>query len=71
MNVKMEKKYVCSWNDIPLFIDVAYVSIVLGLSENSIRKLCASGETKATKVGDKIWRIAKSDLAKYMGQELT
>ncbi len=59
--------YIYSWDEVPVIIDVPYAAHLLGCSVNLIRKMCRSGQLKATKVGNEMWRITKADIMEYMG----
>lgn len=57
------KKAVCkNWADMPELLDIETVSLILGVSSNTVRRLCRTGEIPALKVGKRMWRIAKSKL---------
>lgn len=61
-------KYVTDWSQVPLVVDVPYVSMLLGLHPRTIEKHLKNGSLKGFKAG-KSWRIRKEALAKYMGIE--
>lgn len=61
-------KYITDWSDVPVLIDVALASRILGKSYNRVRMLCANGKLPATKVGSE-WRIEKGKLLSFLGAE--
>lgn len=66
----MSKKYIYSWDEVPIVVDPPYVAWLLGCSTENVRKMCQFGKIKAFKVGDKMWRIRKDDLIAYtMGKQ--
>lgn len=58
-------KYVTDWSQVPVVVDVAYVSVLLGLHPRTIEKQLKNGKLKGFKAG-KVWRIRKEALAEYM-----
>lgn len=64
-----KRKYVTDWSQVPVVVDVAYVSVLLGLHPRTIEKQLKNGELKGFKAG-KVWRIRKEALAEYMGYDV-
>lgn len=60
-----KNKFVTSWDDVPVIIDVPYLAHLIGCSYEIARKMCQRGTIKAFKVGD-MWRIRKEDVFEYM-----
>ena len=63
-----KQKYVTDWSQVPVVVDVPYVSILLGMHPKTIEKHIRDGTIKAFKVG-KFWRIRKETLSELMGRE--
>ena len=61
-------KFFTDWKDVPLLLDIAALSILIGKSYESTRLLVAAGEIPAVKFGTE-WRIKKSEIMKYLGEE--
>ena len=59
-----KNKYVYSWDEVPIVVDIPYVAWVLGVTPETVRKECQRGNLKAFKVGE-MWRIRKDDLIAY------
>jgi len=53
-------KAVTNWDKVPLFVDLAYVSAVIGICTETLKKMARSGEFPACKYGRQ-WRVEKSD----------
>lgn len=62
----MAKKHFLSWNDVPALIDLEQASVLLGLSIDSVRRYCVTGDIPAIQIG-KQWRIDKQSLMKKFG----
>lgn len=58
--------FVYDWASVPVIIDTAMVCQLLGMSDATVKRLCASGELPARKIG-KMWRINRADLMHYVG----
>lgn len=58
--------FVYDWDRVPVIVDTAMVCQLLGMSDATVKRLCASGELPARKIG-KMWRINRDDLKRYMG----
>lgn len=63
-----KKVFVTSWENVPVIIDVGLVAQILGVSDETIRKACVTGELPAFKI-NKMWRIKKSDLMVFCGEK--
>ena len=55
-----------TWNDVPALIDLEQASTLLGLSIESVRRYCVTGDIPAVQIG-KQWRIDKEKLMKKFG----
>jgi excisionase family DNA binding protein len=55
-----------TWNDVPALIDLEQASVLLGLSIESVRRFCVTGDIPAVQIG-KQWRIDKQKLMKKFG----
>lgn len=66
--MKTKIKPIKSFDDLPLIMDCEYVATLLGISLNSIYKLCLNREIKAFKVG-KLWRIKREDFESFIKGE--
>ena len=62
----MMKNRFLTWNDVPTLIDLEQASILLGLSVESVRRYCVSGDIPAIQIG-RLWRIDKQSLMKKFG----
>ena len=62
----MLKKQYLTWNDVPALIDLEQTSILLGLSIESVRRYCLTGDIPAVQIG-KQWRVDKARLMKKFG----
>lgn len=61
----MRKNFITDWDSVPIVVDLAYVSSLLGVSNEYARRLVNNGTIKAFKVG-KLWRINKTDLKNFV-----
>lgn len=61
-------KYVTDWSQVPVVVDVPYVSIMLGIHPSTVKKYLRTGVIKGFKVGAD-WRICKNAIAAFMGME--
>lgn len=55
---------ITSWDSVPVVIDIGYAARILGVTAETVRKACASGDIPAFKIRD-MWRINKKDLMVY------
>lgn len=62
----MHLKTYLTWNDVPALIDLEQASALLGLSIDSVRRYCVTGDIPAIQIG-KQWRIDKQNLMKKFG----
>ena len=61
-----KKQYIMNWDSVPILVDCAYVALILGVTPETVRKACVSGELPAFQVGKAgLWRINKEDLMEY------
>ncbi len=65
MNIRT--KFVYSWDEVPVLIDVSYACIILGVTDDTVQKLLRSGKLKGFKI-DRSWRIRKKDLMNFVGE---
>jgi len=66
-SIKMRKtKFFTNWDEVPIVVDIPYISLLLGVHPETIRRQLASGKLKGFKVGTD-WRINKDDLGEYIG----
>lgn len=63
----VRETFVYDWDEVPVVVDIGMVCIVLGVGETTAKRMCASGELRAFKAGDRMWRILKKDLMAYCG----
>lgn len=59
-----KKEYIYSWDEVPLFVDLRFCSVLLGIGVEALRRMCAKGSIKALKT-DAGWRVAKDTLMNY------
>lgn len=52
------RQFVCSWDDVPVLIDVAMAARILGFTVEHTRRLLCKGKIPGHKM-DKDWRINK------------
>jgi excisionase family DNA binding protein len=52
-----------------ILYSIAEVSKMLGVSDETVRRMIAAGQLKAVKVRQQ-WRISKMELEKYLGRAL-
>lgn len=62
----MARNRFSSWNDVPALIDLEQASALLGLSIESVRRYCVTGDIPAIQIG-KQWRIDKQKLMQKFG----
>ena len=62
----MRQRSYLSWSDVPALIDLEQASALLGLSIESVRRYCLTGDIPAIQIG-KQWRIDKQRLMKKFG----
>jgi excisionase family DNA binding protein len=62
----MARDRFASWNEVPALIDLEQASALLGLSIESVRRYCVTGDIPAVQIG-KQWRIDKQTLMKKFG----
>lgn len=62
----MRQQTYLTWNDVPALIDLEQASVLLGLSIESVRRYCVTGDIPAIQIG-KQWRIDKQNLMKKFG----
>lgn len=59
-----KKAYIYNWDEVPLFVDLQFCSMLLGICVQTLRQKCAKGIIKAVKT-DAGWRVAKDTLMDY------
>ena len=57
---------VTDWDDVPVIIDLPYLARLLGVTYDTAKRLCATGQIEAFKVG-KQWRIARDAVMRHAG----
>lgn len=62
----MLKKNYMTWNDVPTLLDLEQTAILLGLSVDSVRRYCVTGDIPAVQIG-KQWRVDKQKLMQKFG----
>ncbi len=62
----MRNSLYLTWHDVPALIDLEQASVLLGLSIESVRRYCVTGDIPAVQIG-KQWRIDKQKLMKKFG----
>ncbi len=62
----MYKKKYSSWNEVPALMDLEQTGMLLGLSIESVRRYCVTGDIPAVQIG-KQWRVDKEKLMKKFG----
>lgn len=60
-----DKRYIYSFEEIPLFVDIPYAARLFGIAETGVRKLCRDKRLKAIKFG-KDWRIPKDEIKRLI-----
>lgn len=63
-----KKKHATAWDEVPVVLDVPYVSVLLGLHPNTVTRLLRTGELKGFKFGNQ-WRISKESVMKLLNVE--
>ena len=71
MKTTSKRTYPTSWKDVPIVVDVPYVSILLGLHPNTVKIYIRQGRLKAMNYVGKGWIVNKSDLQMFLGLEVT
>lgn len=56
---------VTSWDDVPVLMDLAYASRIVGLCPDYLKQLSIKGTFPAGKIGN-CWRVSKESLIEYM-----
>ncbi len=59
-----KRKIITNWDNVPLYMDLPCVAVLLGYSVEWIKKKAQSGELPAAKLFGE-WRISKDDLKSY------
>lgn len=57
-----------SWNEVPVLLDCVMAGQLLGVTPESIGKMCRDGTLPATKLG-KYWTIRKSTIQAMVEEE--
>ena len=60
------KKTYTTWENVPALMTIDEAGLLLGLSIESVRRYCLTGDIPATRIG-KQWRIDKEKLMKKFG----
>lgn len=61
-----KNKHPTTWEEVPLVVDIPYVSVLLGVHPETVRRNLVNGKIKGFKVSTD-WRITKQALGEYMG----
>lgn len=61
-----KKDRIYHWEQVPLVLDIAYASVLLGVHPETVRRKLSSAELNGKKIGRE-WRILKSDIMSYLG----
>lgn len=56
---------VCSWDEVPVLIDLPLAACILGFSVDHTRKMLQQGKIQAHKMG-RDWRISKDAFRAYV-----
>lgn len=59
--MRKPKRFITSLAEVPLFVDVPYISEMLQLQPDTVRKMIQNGSIKASKIAG-MWRIPKSEI---------
>ena len=62
----MKQKAYLTWDEVPALIDIEQASILLGLSDESVRRYCLTKDIPAVQIG-KQWLIDKQKLMQKFG----
>lgn len=63
----MAQKFIRSWDEVPLYVDAVYVSRILGVTEETVRKYIRAGKLKSVCVGRQ-HRIAKEAIQEFLSE---
>ena len=55
-----------TWSDVPALMDLEQTSALLGLTVDSVRRYCVTGDIPAIQIGRQ-WRVDKERLMKKFG----
>ena len=61
---KQQLKKKTSWDDVPLYMDLPFLSRLFGFSLDCLKKKAQAGVLPAAKICNE-WRISKEDAQKY------
>lgn len=61
-----KNKHPTNWSEVPVILDIPYVSVLLGVNPETVRRTLFRGDLKGTKVGRE-WRINKADVMEFVG----
>ena len=62
-------RIITSWDDVPVIMDIAYASKLLGLTYDCIQKNIKNGTFPGYKLGNHDVRINKDDLIAYIEEQ--
>ena len=62
----MTKTKYLTWNDVPALLDLEQASALLGLTVDSVRRYCITGDIPGIQIGRQ-WRVDKELLMKKFG----
>lgn len=58
------KRFVASWDEVPLFFDLAYAAMLFGFSLETLQRKAKKGEFPAKKMCGE-YRVSKEEAKKY------
>jgi excisionase family DNA binding protein len=62
----MKVKPVCSWDEVPVIMDIPMAARIVGQHPDYIKKRAQKGDFPAFKVGSQ-WRVEKETLMRFCG----
>ena len=65
-NKMYNKQNYLSWSEVPALLTLEEAGLLLGLSIESVRRYCLTGDIPAVQIG-KQWRVDKEKLMKKFG----
>lgn len=63
-----KNKFLTSWSEVPVCVDVPYACVMLGISYDGILRLIRRNEIKAAKIGRE-YRITKTELRRILKED--
>lgn len=59
-----KQKIITNWDDVPLYMDLPYLSMLFGFSVECLKKKAQTGTLPASKMFGE-WRVSKDDARDY------